>query len=112
MKFSTKIVFLLFFLATALVACQSDEAFVTEEDGLWNVVQRTTQTFENGVQTKDTTETDSLGQFEFLAGGGGYRYDKKGVRENIQWVVGKDDQITIYGSSSSTAPSQAAQTTP
>jgi hypothetical protein len=99
MKFSFKIGFLLLFIAFAVVSCQSDEAFVTQEDGLWNVTLRTTKIFENDVLTKDTTETDSLGQFEFLAGGGGYRFDKKGTRENIQWVVdSKDQQITIYGS--------------
>jgi hypothetical protein len=98
MKFSSKIVFCLLFLALALVGCQSDEAFVTKEDGLWNVAIRTTQVYQNDVLTKDTTETDSLGQFEFIKGGGGYRYDKRGTRENIQWVVNsKEDQITIYG---------------
>lgn len=97
MKSSFQILVLLALLAITAFSCQSEEKFITQEEGLWSIVSRTTRVYENDVLTSDVTKTDSLGQIQFVRGGSGTQFDYAGVKTDFTWVLNKkEDRITVY----------------
>ena len=97
MKFSFHSIFVILLLAIGFLGCQSKEKFVTDQDGIWNIVNYTEKRSDNDVQVSDITKTDSLGQMVFVHGGSGTRYDYVGNKTDFTWEVSKKgDRLVVY----------------